>query len=214
MLPAFYVYITYVSYLTDLAILVFFGYYFLRLRQREKRVERKEHAADDSFHHVVDDALSKERQILDDATTEANQIITGAQYVNRASKDSVSAAIQSLIADIQKEEAAITHTFVSEFTASLKQITTDSLAQTQTVMGQLHTDLQKQVKEFHETLLPEVEKELETYKQERLKVIDQTVTAIVQHASQEIFNKTLSLTDHQALVTESLEKAKKEGVFD
>jgi len=63
-------------------------------------------------------------------------------------------------------------------------------------------------------LIPEIEKELETYKQQRMKSIDQTVMTIIQKASQEIFNKSLSAGDHQSIVIDALEKAKKEGVFD
>ena len=39
------------------------------------------------------------------------------------------------------------------------------------------------------------------------------VIAIIQKASQEILNKSLSLDDHRQLITEALEKAKNEGLF-
>jgi len=89
-----------------------------------------------------------------------------------------------------------------------------SLSEFQTIMSGLQTDLKKQNRDFQDSLLPQIEKEVEYYKQSRMKEIDQAVEAIVQRASQEIFNKSLSLSDHQTLVIQSLEKAKKEGIFD
>jgi hypothetical protein len=78
----------------------------------------------------------------------------------------------------------------------------------------LGVDLQKQIKDFHESLLPGLEKELEIYKQVRFKQADQTITEVVQKVAQEILNKSLTVSDHQAIMLEALEKAKKEGVFD
>ena len=74
--------------------------------------------------------------------------------------------------------------------------------------------LEQQNKEFQDTLLPQIEKEVEYYKKARMQEIDQAVTSIVQKASQEIFNKSISIADHQNVVIQSLEKAKKEGFFD
>lgn len=211
MLPSFFLYSTIAS---NALILVVAAVYLFQLRQREKRVEKRERTIDTDYHHVVDEALSQERQILDDATSEADKIITGAQYINHNAKQEVDTAIKLLVQDIQKEAASITKSFTSEYTASLTQLTSQSLAEFQTVMKQLQTDLQLQIKTFHESLLPEVEKELEEYKQARMKEIDTVVIGIVQKASQEIFNRSLSLRDHQELLTQALEKAKKEGVFN
>ncbi len=74
--------------------------------------------------------------------------------------------------------------------------------------------MRQQSKAIQESMLPALQKELEAYKAMRLKETEQTVQRIVQKASQEILNKSLSLDDHQNLVIQSLEKAKKEGVFE
>lgn len=203
-----------VTITTDIVIVIAFTYYLLKIQKKEKTLKEKETTIDTNYHHVVDEALSKERKILDDATTEADQIITGAQYLTHASRDEVTQAIKQLVLDIEKEGHVITQTFTSEYTGSLKQLTMQSLNEFHTVMTGMEQGLKKQIADFHTSLLPQVEKELDTYKQERIKQIDQTVMNIIQKASQEIFNRSLSVGDHQNIVTEALEKAKKEGVFD
>lgn len=199
---------------SNILIFSLVGYYLLKLRERERALIKKEQATDENYHHVVDDAVTKERKILEDATHEADQIITGAKYISDTSQTEVNQAIKAVVSDIHKEAETITRTFTSEYTGSLKQLTMQSLTEFHTVMTGMQTGLQKQIADFHQSLLPEIQKELEIYKQERMKSIDQTVMNIIQKASQEIFNKSLSVGDHQSIVTDALEKAKKEGVFD
>ena len=52
--------------------------------------------------------------------------------------------------------------------------------------------------------------EIEEYKKEKLAHVDEAVVNIIKQASEEILGKTISLRDHQALIIEALEKAKKE----
>jgi vacuolar-type H+-ATPase subunit H len=211
MLPTLFVFTTYVA---DFLVFIAAGYYLTRLHQKETRLEKKEKAIDENYHHVVDDALSKERQILTDATDEATQIISHAQSLTQASQDSVNQAVKAVVSEIHKEGTAISQAFTADYSSSLKKVTTDSLTEFQTTMTTLQTDLKKQIHEFHDSLLPEVEKELARYKQARIEQIDKTVLAITQKAAQDILNKAIPLSEHQQLVIDALEKAKKEGVFD
>ena len=220
----------------NLLMFVFFCYYILRLHAKEKKLEKKEAEIDKNYHHIVDNALAKERQILDDATTEANQIVAGAHYINKASRDSVDAMLQKMVVevqrnaaetqkfidqqlkqmsfDIQKEALATSRSSLTSYTTTLQHLSTTSLTNFQTITRSLETDLQKQLVDFHKTLLPTLEKELEIYKQARLQQTEQMATRIIQKVSQQVLNKSISLDDHHALLLKSLDKAKKEGLFD
>jgi hypothetical protein len=203
-----------ISLTANAILFIFFIYFLLHLHSREKELRKKERSIDASYHHVVDDALAKERKILDDATTAADQIITGAQYVNQNSKQTVDHALEKMVADVSEETKDTSQTFRNSYQSSLDQIAKQSLTEFQTVTKELQTDLQTQVQEFHKTLLPALEKELDEYKQARLKQAEQTITRIVQQAAQDILKKSISFEDHQKLLAESLEKAKKEGLFN
>lgn len=225
-------FIQYMTFLADFAILLFVGYYFLKLNSKERELEKRENKIDSEYHQVVDNALAKERKIMDDATSEAEHIITGAEYVNKSSKEVVDQALQKMVDQIHTETVETARNFMNSFSASLGQISQQSQRDFQDVAKELEqglqtqvtdfqnsakeleVDLQKQIKDFHDTLLPGLEKELDDYKKIRMKQADQTIASIVQKASQEILNKTISLDDHQKLIIESLEKAKKEGIFD
>lgn len=198
----------------DLVIFVFVGYYLLKIRSKEQTLEKKEDKIDTNYHQIVDNALTKERKILEDASFEADKILSGAEYVNDTTKEAINQALQNVVVEIQKEAVDTARTFMNSYQESLKKLVIESLTQFQKVTKELEGDLQKQTEDFHNTLLPSLQKELEEYKKIRLKDTDQMVIRIVEKASQEILNKALSFSDHQAIVAESLEKAKKEGMFD
>jgi hypothetical protein len=202
------------SILANVGIIIFVAYYFLELRHREKTIKMKEKKIDGDYHKIVDDALAKERKIIEDATTEADEIIAGTQYATQASKESVDQALRKMVTDVEKEAVETDQDFVKTYQVSLKQAANQSLNDFTHIIKALENDLQKQTKEFRETMLPRMEKELEEYKQMRLKEVDKTITIILQKVSQEILNKSISLDDHQNLLIQALEKAKKEGAFD
>lgn len=199
---------------SNLIIFIFLLAYLLQIRAKEKEIEKKEKKIDTNYHQVVDNALFKERRILEDATEEAEQIITGAQYSTQAAKDAIHKALQTMLAEVQKDAVETAKDFMNDYQASLKQLSKESMNEFQNVARGLQTNLQRQVEEFHSTLLPNLQKELDAYKQTRLAQTDQMVTRVIQKVAQEVLNKTISLDDHHALMIDSLEKAKKQGTFE
>jgi hypothetical protein len=186
----------------------------MKLYAREKELEKKEKKTDTEYHQVVDDALNKERKILEDATSEANQIISETEFVSQASKESIDAALTQMKKDIQNETSTAAHQFRASYQHELKKLTDQSLNDFQSISKEMQESLHKQVADFHNNMLPSLEKELDVYKQERIKQTEQMIKGIIQKVSQQVLNKAISTDDHQKLLIESLNKAKREGMFD
>jgi len=220
------------SLCADLAVLLFVAYYFLKFNTKEKDFEKKENKADREYHEIVDDALTKERKIIDDATHAADQIITGAHYVNKETKQEVYDALQKMGIDIRKETEKVASDFLLSYQHALRGISDQSLTGYkdstatlgrdlekeitqfhETTLG-LQTDMQKRIKEFHEKRLTELQKELDEYKRTSLTQAHEQIANIVRDASQEVLNKSISLEEHQKLVIDAFEKAKTKGAFD
>jgi hypothetical protein len=197
----------------DIFLFLFVGYFMISLYRREKSLRDKETKLDSNYHHIVEDAMSKERKILDDATVEAGQIITGANYIRQGSQATIDQAIERVVQELKQDSSLTAKGFMQSYAASLQQVTEQSVTDFQQIVKTLETDLQNQIKDFHSSLLPALEKELAEYKQMRMKQTDDLTVRIVQKASQEILNKSLTMDDHHAIMTASLERAKKEGVF-
>ena len=185
---------------------------------------------------ILENAVNQSSQIMQIATHQANQIIAGTQYLSQTSKSSLDTALQrmvvdvsnagsnskisldqalqKIIVDVHKEAFDSGREFATSYQSSLKQITTNSLSGFQNVTSQLELDLQKQIKDFRQTLLSNMEKEVDEYKVAKIRRIDQASIVLVQRVAQEVLNRSLTVEDHENLVARSLEKAKKEGVFD
>jgi len=197
----------------DIIIFIFVGYYLWRFRAKEKEIEKRESKIDTEYHQVVDTALTRERKILDDATSTADKIIADAQYVSQTSQGLVDQTLKAMVADIHKEAIATAQEFARDYEASLKQLTDQSLNDFSGIVRGLQTDLAQQIKQVHETMLPGLEKELADYKQARIQQTEQMIVSIVQKVSQEVLNKSISIEDHEKLLMDAIEEAKKGGVF-
>jgi hypothetical protein len=202
-----------ITAIADFLIFSFVAYYFIKFRAREQELAKREGKVDADYHQIIDNALARERKILEDATSEAKRIITGAQYISDASKQAVATSLDAIVKQIQNQTQELASEFMKSYKASLEQISTQSLSNVSNITKGLEGDLQTQIKLFHEKMLPELEKELEEYKQARLKQIEDTVNRVIEEVSQEVLNKSMNVQDHENLVIQSLEKAKKEGVF-
>ena len=212
MLPTFLYH--FLTIAASLSVIVFVIYYFTRLHAKEKELDERTKKIDSEYHKIVDNALSKERKILDDAADEADKIITDANYVSTSSKDSLDKALQKMVTEIEKESDDTGRSIMNSYQSSLKEVTASSLKNFDKISKELESDLQKQIKAFNDTQMSSMKKELEDYKASQLKHTEQMITAIVQQVSQEVLNKSISIDDHQKLIMESFEKAKKDGLFD
>lgn len=185
---------------------------------------------------ILQTAMNESSQIMQIATHQANQILSGAQYLSQTTKATLDSALQRMVVDVQnagsnskisldqalqkiivnvhKEAFDTGQNVTDSYHSSLKQMVTISLTDFQNVTSNLELELQKQIKDFRNTLLANLEKEVEEYKLQKIKRIDQVSVGIVQKVAQEVMNKSLTTEDHEALVIRSLDKAKKEGVFD
>jgi hypothetical protein len=209
------------AFIADSIVIFLVVYFIAKLNKREKTVEikekelaKKEGKIDIDYHQIVDNALAKERKILEDAIDEAKKILADAQYVSQNSKDTINRALLAMAANIQKEADTIGRQSIVDYKNYLGKLSAESLGNFQNIAKEFGTNLEAQVKEFRNSLLPNLEKEIESYKQDRVKKIETAVNDIIQKVSQKALNKSIPLEDHNKLIIDSLERAKKEGIFD
>ena len=184
------------------------------LKRHEEELAQKEAKLESGYQQIIDSALSKERGILDEAAKRANTILSNTQYVSNVSKDALNQALQNMLAGIQKEAANSSSNSLANYNNFLRQITQQTLTDFQNNTKRFEEDMQKQMQSFRESLLPTIQKELDAYKMQRFTEADKKINLIIQRVAEKVLNKSLSTEDHQKLVIESLEKCRKEGVFD
>ncbi len=187
-------------------------------------------------HQIVQGAVEQSSQIMNIATHQANQILAGAQYLSQTTKATLDAsmqrlvvdvenagqnskialdqALQKIITDVHREAFDTGKQVAAGYHSSLKQISDNSLSGFQNVTNELELEMQKQIKDFRQELLSKLEREIDQYKEAKIRRVDQASVILVQRVSQEVLNKSLTVNDHENLVIRSLEKAQKEGIFD
>lgn len=82
----------------------------------------------------------------------------------------------------------------------------------QSLNGQMEKNiksLQASAGDFEKALLSSMEAEMAKQKEERLKRLSEKIFGVLEEASGEILNRSLSLSNHEDLIFEALEKAKK-----
>jgi len=109
------------------------------------------------------------------------------------------------IKDVKQHESAYERK-VKELEEELS--TTKYNKRTQHHIGLVKAQLARLKEEYQKK-----EKELELYKVEALKKIDDQIYNVIQNISNEVLGKSISLQDHEQLIIDALEKAKKEGAL-
>jgi F0F1-type ATP synthase membrane subunit b/b' len=205
----------------NLMVLSVLGFYIWSLRKERKKLEEKERQlaakqaeVESGYQQIIDRALEKEREILDDASKQASSILSITQNLSSASKESLDAAMQKMVDDIHKEATNSSEYFLANYKNSLNKISESSAADYQQSVAKFEENMQAKMEEFRNSLLPGVQKELEEYKQKRIQEVDRKVEKIIKEVAEKVFNKSIPFEEHQKLIIESLEKARKEGVFD
>jgi F0F1-type ATP synthase membrane subunit b/b' len=103
-----------------------------------------------------------------------------------------------IISNISKDVENTTRSELQNFGEALKKETIDS-----------QKIVDKKIEEEYE----KTEKELESYRTEAFKKINDQIYNIIQNISNEILGKSISLQDHEWLIINALEKAKKQGLL-
>lgn len=199
--------------LANILMLFFLAYYLTTLHKKEKIIEQKEEKLDGDYHHVVNDALAKERKILDDATAEANYIVSNARYTSEKSKQLVHQALQKMIEDVHGETLTTAKVYIDRYHEALTKLSGETLTGFTHIAKGLETDLQKQITDFRSNTLGTLEKELQEYKGVRMQQTEELIKKIVGKVSQEVLHKSLTTEDHHQLMLDALDRAKREGMF-
>jgi len=184
------------------------------LEERVNELTKKEASIDSDYHKIIDNSLSTERNILNDATKEANSILTNTQYVSNSLKEAIDKVLLKMIQDAQQQAIVSSNDIMVKHKSTLSQLSGKSLENFQNISKQFELDMQKQMSGYRETLLFNLQKEIADYKQQKIKESDKIVNKIIAEVAQSVLNKSIPLEDQQNLIIESLEKSQKEGIFD
>lgn len=153
--------------------------------------------------------------LLDEARERALAIIEQAAIVRDDAKEEVRRAMQATSQDLLAKYHGMLDDLKEENINLFKNVSKDIKEGAVHEVGDFQTGLhqetiaaQKLVEEKIRLAWEKAEKEIEAYKQEKLKAIDDSLDRVLQFVTKRLLGKTISLQDHEDLVLKALEEAK------
>jgi len=204
--------------LVGIALAVSYSSLFIKYRKlREELVERQKREAD-SFQKTFEDSRKQSLLILDQAQNAAREIVSKAGNITNGNN----ADLLKLVNENLKMQKAsydqafliisenITKTFNSMPTDVKKQVEVEVAKLVSVIeadMSTLQTALQASLKQPFE----EAQREVDTYKKERIKQFEGNLFSILSDISREVLRKELTSEEHEKMVLKALEEKKIEG---
>ncbi len=102
---------------------------------------------------------------------------------------------------------------VKKFSEELARLMHAKSAEVSAFVEKAQREQMKESQFFVANMLSKIEKDAQEYKKNKLAAVDEQIRQVVLSAAREVIGRSISLTEHEDLVTKALERAKKEKVF-
>jgi cell division septum initiation protein DivIVA len=220
-----------VAFIASLILLVITLLYLYHLYAEERDFQKEQEKVYKNSEKIIDEARKQANLIVEEAAQKAKHLVLDAEYVRSdlahdiesSIKTVGTSAVELFIKDSKEIDEQYKEVF-SQIKKEYSQHTQEALAALQKLAVSELDSFSKNLKK--ETLNSQVfigarineefetkQKEIEAYKSQRLKLVDQTINEIIAKVAEEVLGKAIPIDEHEALVLEALEKAKKEEVF-
>lgn len=207
------------------------AWYVYYLHKKEKELHDREHAILVTGSKLIDHAQNRANDILETAADKAKQTLMETQFVKADISKELSKALQEVSeATVQKFKDQ-SGEFDKQYRNLLEQMKQEYAANARGTISLLDKAVTKEIEDFRKILKDETvtsqevlnkdvteafdqaKKEIENYKREKMKEADTHINQVLDQILAEVLHKTLTTQDHQALVMQALEQARREGVF-
>ena len=179
---------------------------------------------------LLEDARKKSVAIIEDATLKAQKIITEGDAINQ----NVKKLLEKTLGDLAQEQAAVfqktSEDFLIEYKKQLISVQDKTIEIASKVSKNIEVDTLEEIKEFDDILAKETvsgqkivgqkieeeftkaQKEVVEYKAKMLDNVNNQIYELLANISKSAIGRSLPVNEHEKLIIEALEKAKKDGL--
>ncbi|MEK7573551.1 MAG: hypothetical protein AAB531_03950 [Patescibacteria group bacterium] len=225
----FFIIIASISVLSIALFAMAISYYHVlkKMMVREQRYDELFKGMDEKAVDLLENARKKSADIIEEATQKAQQIITQSQSLNNSSRKMLDEALETLIKQQTSHFEKASQDFLQVYKKELNFLRENTVEIAKTTSKAIEADTLKEVDDYEQILQKETigsqkiveekieedyaktQKEVSAYKVEMLKKIDEEIYAILESVSKEAIGKSIPLAQHEQLIIDALEKAKK-----
>ncbi|MBI2049299.1 hypothetical protein HYT32_00050 [Candidatus Roizmanbacteria bacterium] len=200
--------------------------YFLR-SIKKLRLDRME-----SERNNEDETTNRAVRIINEANNKSLDIIQKANLFANTSSDYFSKELKAITELELKGFEKTTSDFINMYQNILNELKAKNIEIFQNISKNIETSTLAEIKKFEAFVEQETidsqkmvkrkirheyslaKKHIDAYTESELKMVDEKIYEILETVSKLVLGKSLKLSDHETLIIDSLEKAKKERIFD
>lgn len=183
-------------------------------------------------HSIIYKAISQANKILVAAELKGLQLLSARKITNDELTDRFNEHLNSIEKILQSEltksaehaeeaygsfiksaEGTI-HEHIDKNQKMLEEKSQSMIERTESLLTQFTADLETKVKDDVNQELAKVTKEIDEYKHNRMRIIDERIVDILEEVLRVALDKKLTLVDQSDLIYKALEEAKREHAFE
>jgi len=160
------------------------------------------------------------KKVIEDAHTNAGQIVGSAEIFKKEQIDKVNIEINKAITHYTENYNRVLVNLQNEMVNVLKNTPKDIqvgvVKQLQILRDTLQKDLatsRKDVSDLIEKEYTKMHNDLESYKQAKVAQLDKSIFKIIQYVSRRVLTKEINAEEHEKLVIKALEEAKRQEMI-
>ncbi len=212
-------------------ILIFYIFNTYLVQREEERKQIQDKAYKKAL-KILEDSQAQALSTIKASNVKAQEIIKNTHALTSETKDELHAKIEEETNRQIKEIEKSTHDMYMTYHAALQKESARNLGTLHKMLKDVESEVVNELNEFknivkEETINSEktvqerinkdyedLRAELDNYRDEKYQEIDKNINTILFNVSKSVLGVAIDLEIHQQLVLESLEKAKKEALFE
>jgi vacuolar-type H+-ATPase subunit H len=166
-------------------------------------------------------AQEKAQKILNEAQQDARETIANAKTYLDVNQNLVSKELQNATQIYAKKYEQILLATQDQILKMIRTIPEDTkkslLTEINTIRSRMEEEVNKATQEAKSLVTgayKRAEIEVDEYKNERMRQIDESIVMILKEVARKVLAKEISQEEHEKLVIKALEEAKRQGVFE
>jgi len=201
-----------------------------KINSQKKELEDLTNQIYDKESEVLKNARSKAETIINEAILKAQEIITNSNNLNSQSKKTLDEAFETLMKHQTGYFEKASQDFLEEYKNELEILKQKNIEILKNTSKSIEEDTLKEVEDFDSIIEKEtigsqkivqekiekdyarVQKEVDEYKVQMINKVDEQIYKIIQEVSKLVLGKSLSLQEHEQLIIDALDQAKKDGL--
>lgn len=171
--------------------------------------------------NIISEASKKAEHILKNVEVDTNSIKEEMNVILKDSSEKYSESMNSSIVDINDEYNKFLIGLKDQMKGDTQKMVNSVLNDTREEIEGFTTAMKRGTIEAQENFEKKLHEEfskalanIDSYRREQLSLIERSINRIIIKVTKDVLSESISITDHEKLIFDSLERAKKEEIFE